>query len=192
MAYLVHFPLIQRYTPQCDIGDGEPNEDFAALDDGRPASADLVPKRARVMSAHKRYPDLARIRWYWGVRERFKDLVESREPNVHQFFPIQLQYGDERLEEERIYIFNICRVIDAINLDKSNISWIKAGRLPPIPSIIRNPFHLSLDKNKICGFHVWRGDGREGHAHVYFSDELYDDVRRLKLRSIEGSHTLDE
>ena len=192
MAYFVEIALIQRYMPQCDIDiDLPPQGDYAALDEGRPEPADVVPKRAKVYSAHKRFPDIANIRWYWGVRQKFKDLVESREPGVHQFFPIELQYKDGHPEDDKIYIFNICHTIDAIRFDKSNISWNTVGRLPPLPSIVRSPFHLVLEKDKIRGLHVWRGE-REGRANVYFSDQLYDDVQRLKLKSIEGSHTIDE
>jgi hypothetical protein len=198
MAYYVELSQAPRYHPTIVFEDQPPPGlfRFDYLKDGERASPDEVPQHVRVTSTHKRVSDVFAIKWYWGVRQNFKDLVERLEPGLHQFFQVELRYRTGAVEEGALFIFNICRSMDGLLFDESDLSWSSTGRpiMYPFPGMIVRGKPLGLlvhDKAAIAGCHVWRG-GRLGSTKVFFSEALYDEFVREKLKKLTAYQTLEK
>lgn len=165
MAYLIEISL--HLAPKYNIHlDPMPHglREYPELRSGDAVSADLLPKRARLRTARRFIPRIGLLAGYWAVGQDFKDLVEEREPGVHQFFPIQIFYKDGRAVEEAFYILHIRRSISALKLEQSNAALQSSG----IVQILFHPLKIVLDRAKISGRHLWREEW-----YTYISDDLF-------------------
>jgi hypothetical protein len=193
VAYLVKLSFLPRCRPQYDIDVDAPPRglpQYAGLKTPDFVPPDHVPRRARIESAHKFIPHVGPLAWYWCVCDRFKALLEEREPGIHQFFPIDIAYKDGRLELRPFYLFHIRRVVSAMIIEKSNVV-VRPSVTNSIDAEIRfYPFKITLSRARIRDCHVWRS---EDGPYVFFSDDLFAEVKKHKLGNcLIYYHTDDE
>ena len=96
-----------------------PNEPAFKRDDGRGFligcrfSGTILPNLTARQKDTKKLCDAFHIIGMICVSLKVRDIIESLEPNAHQFFPIALEAKDGTLHPVEYYIFNPCAVIDA-------------------------------------------------------------------------------
>lgn len=76
---------------------------------------------AAIQLDEEQLPDVFPINSAGVVSARFKAIVEAVEPDVHQFFPIELRRKDSTLHEGDYFIFHPTRYAPCVLLSKSGI-----------------------------------------------------------------------
>jgi hypothetical protein len=120
-----------------------------------------------------------------AVSEKFRVIVEFFEPDVHEFFPVQLRRQDGTPYAQRYYIFNSCQRFDAVLLNrqsaKTPYSRTYQDRRPPFIGL--SEWNLTLSRRKIAGRHLWRS---QYMAMTHFaSQELGDAMKREKVEFLD-------
>lgn len=194
MAYLVQRSVASKDNPGFRLED--PPEIFRDLRHpfqlGEPVQLEHRSFRAVEQTKFKHYSDFLTIHGCWTVSAAFKVIVESLEPAVHQFFPITLVRGLKDITDETYYLFNICQKVDSIVADLSNVRWqvIGDGTIR-IPHLILQNARIVLDKSKIDGIHIWRGD-KQFRDDIFFSNALYQEILEKKLTKLRVIHAEEQ
>lgn len=167
---------------------------FKGFTSGRRCHTDQFPTRMRWLGPlEPPIPDFDRSNLL-NVSGRAKDFIESFEPGVHQFVPVD--YLDKRgdLIEKR-YFWVVCNRIDGVDREHTTfvLLWNKLWR--PASDIARSyPDDLPLGVNpsqpakfvfnlsQIGNAHVWR-DKHMDLGNVWLSHELGD---ALKVSGLTG------
>jgi len=97
------------------------------LNDHISVRAEDVPTKMKLRRVYKKLPCMFICSAPWVVCDQFRDLVEQLEPNVHQFFPIDILDLKDEVVGQR-YVFNICKRLDALDEHNSDISWWGEGK----------------------------------------------------------------
>ena len=130
-----------------------------------------------------------------NVSERARQVIESLEPGVHQFFPVEYIDRQDQPIETR-YWFYICHRRDTIHSTKSNMLLNKWGEyIPPLDALRRNqqlPPHVDpalpakyvIDKAKIDDVHMWR-EARSGGGMILMSDMMRRAIQDAGLTGIQ-------
>jgi hypothetical protein len=79
--------------------------------------------RIKLGKPYASLPHILQIHGPWMVSETFRKLVEEREPDVHQFFPVELQIAKGGAELGPRYMLNVGQTLRAIEADRSQINW---------------------------------------------------------------------
>lgn len=141
---------------------------------------DVVPKIA-FTKARKRFPLIFSIFGHFCAQKPFVDFVESFEPGMHEFFPIQLvvkKTGEEL--PVQYFLMNICQVLESVVLDHPSV------RVKYMPEINKYSWHqtqtvdvLFFHRHVVEGHHFWTDKGGGGEKQYM---PLMNSLRRLKLR----------
>ena len=147
---------------------------------------DGKPRRLLVRSKHKKMPDLFTPGW-WIVSDRLKSLIEEFEPDVHLFIPIPVIFKDGTPANEKMYVCDICRHLDAIIVEESELRW-DVGDGTGTPRLTYRtlgwpPCNLVFDKTKIGNSHLWR-NGTYLQYELFISDLLATEIKKKKLINI--------
>lgn len=190
MAYHVKLSPDPRHTPTFQFEEFPPGFRGASagiLGKGKRMSADMVPKQARELSKFKRIPDFVLIQGCWAVSQTFKCIVESLEQDIHQFFPIDLEYSSKTSESPNYYLLNICDPFDAVLLDQSDISWttIRKNENVRVPHFKGVAPRIVLSKVRISNRHMWFGKNYFMNK-IFFSNELWKCVEKHKLKKLSA------
>lgn len=112
------------------------------------------------------------------VSFRLRELIESFEPNKHQFFPITLEAKNGTPYTDKYFIFNPCTIMDAY-LDVADSKW---QELPNLMRPYRKGFEpVTLSSQEIAGQHVWMG-GFMGSNDLFVSDALRKRIEKERMR----------
>lgn len=129
----------------------------------RPILAEYVPNAARYRRQYPKPPvaDIFPVDDGIGVTRRFKDLVESFEPGLHLFVPVELQYFDGSVMEGEFYYFTANVDVDCAFTDNRD-EWFTGygdGHIMPKFSTIGRltPLEICFSKPQIDGRHLWTG-----------------------------------
>jgi hypothetical protein len=125
------------------------------------------------------------------VNERVKDLIESLEPDVHTFTPVELLEEKRNQKYSGYYYLYVGQAIDAIVVDKSDFQGgFGAEGYANGPRLRLLGRNKVLDAKKIAGKHLWRGGkeklggGGDPNGGVLFcSDQL---ARIFKSNKVDG------
>jgi len=154
----------------------------------RALSEKHVPKSARYRKSYPKppSPDVFIVAYGVAVTRRFKDLVETFEPGLHLFAPIELQFHDGRPMPGDYYFFNCNVDVDCVLTD-NKAEWFEDGG-DRIVSALRfiqklTPLEISLSKPQIAGRHLWTG-GPLGWNQLFVSDEFCKALRKNRIREI--------
>lgn len=118
-----------------------------------------------------------------------KKLVESVEPGVHLFVPIDLQYADGTEMEGDFYYFNCQTDIDCI-LTQNRTEWFRqvrtTGEYRSEFGLIQKltPIDIQISKPQVSGHHLWTA-GVLGWNNLLISDEFYQICKKAKFRAWE-------
>lgn len=101
-----------------------------------------------------------------NVSERTKQIIESLEPGVHQFFPVE--YQDKRGNPTGIrYWFNACNRLDSVDRQHSNMvlhrgwEWtspknvLRSGSTLPNHIDVSKPAKIVFNLQAIGDHHIW-------------------------------------
>ena len=151
---------------------------------GRP-----VPKRA-TQTDSKKLVDIFPLPGFVCVGERFRAIVESFEPGVHEFYPIELRSRKGVLYEEPYFLINVCQSFDAILVKGIDLEWgrmaavglegmpyprrLVTGAKPPLP----------ISKPTIAGRHLWLDYWVFGRNGIMVSDQLRTALMDAKIRRL--------
>jgi hypothetical protein len=113
------------------------------------------------------------------VSARAREMIEGLEPDIHQFFPVDMFDVRGAIREPRRYIVNVCRLVDAI-VDGTSSPRTGGGLLYHVSSLNR----VSVRRDRIAGLHVWR-DKQTSPRTVFVSDTLYDEMSVAKIGAFD-------
>jgi hypothetical protein len=140
---------------------------------------------ARETKGFKTFPDVYISLKYWpGVVQQFKDLVEEFEPGVHQFSaPVQVYYKNGKPYEKTYYCMNMRRYLDhTIIIEQSTgPTTTYMGKIDMDPT--QHDDTLTLDGNVIAGRHFWRA--KDFYRYWFFSDAFKQAIDKAKLKKLD-------
>ena len=131
---------------------------------GRPIKPDHMPTMLYPTKKVTKFPD------YFTsagpglvVSEKFKSVVESLEPDRHQFFPIKIMSKSKKEHLADMFIMIICNRVDTVHAEKTNyyfaknIFWARRSTNRDDPNRMKwkGKDRLVLDSDKIGGHHLW-------------------------------------
>ena len=127
-----------------------------AMGNGYRVRGEFVPRSLVWDGGAGDVPDLI-IKNHYVVSPRFRDLVESLEPGVHQFFPVAIYREVGGPVVSNHYWINICNRIDSVNRESTNLKWKidytgKTGFWDDFA--VPDP-RLVFSKDKVLGLHLW-------------------------------------
>ncbi|NBB24390.1 hypothetical protein GVM20_04535 [Porphyrobacter sp. SLTP] len=197
MAYVLDAKLLPGSDPRVDWGSGNfPSSKFIeAPSDGLPK---IGPAKAGVPVDGSDLPK--KITWIdkpayppadfdkcgqFNVSERARAVIETVEPGVHQFFPVDYFTRKGEAIGTRYWLY-ICNRRDAIHPTRSNMILNKFGEYCPPSDGVRKgweiPDHVDVnappkfvvDGAKIAGVHLWREVRAEGLPLI--SDRMHQAI----------------
>jgi hypothetical protein len=190
-------PLDERFTKHYDLKDEfrvPPPMKDGKIDYG--AIKRVLPNRIKWKdSAGRPAPDFDQTP-FLNVSGKAKDIIESMEPGVHTFEPMEFLYS-KGTAETRFWL-HVGNKLDGVNGERSNMvlhagSWrpadYAAQRGLPLPDYANPdaPSKLVFNGDVVAPYHIWI-DQRLGSAPVFISGPLGD---RFKAEGITGLR-LDE
>lgn len=96
---------------------------------GHTISAGFVPATV-ILRKGKKFLDFLSVERAPLVSKRFKSLIESIEPGVHQFFPVTVVDGKTHATQpERRFMFNVTQQIEAIVECVGNVQASGRGQI---------------------------------------------------------------
>jgi hypothetical protein len=164
------------------------------LTDEMSPSLDSVYRLARLMRGRKTktLPDIFALPGPVPcINQAVRDCIESLEPGVHQFFPITLLHPNmDTVFDGRFYILNVCKLLNSIILQASNLRIINAHTpYSYVQTGLNHPDFRAVQKSVIDGSHLWRE--QVYLRDIYISDCLYREFRDRKLKGIDKHHYVE-
>jgi hypothetical protein len=193
VPYIVTSSFNNRYFPifSAEIENSEPGRPLVDLyrRDGRMLTPEQIPKWARRVSRGTEMPDVFHIAAAWCISERFKELIEHDEPDIHGFYPVPLFQKDGSEIAVRFFLLDVRQVIDAVVPEASDTFL---SRLPDGRSVIQfNDYaRVAVDLSKVAGRHMWRGR-QHLVERIFMSDALVAALQRAKIRKFQFYKTLE-
>jgi hypothetical protein len=94
----------------------------SAISNGYRVNGAAAPKKVLYACGNRPLPEaiMASVPLY---SQRLRDLIESFEPGVHQFFPVDIYKTKNGEPVATYYWFNVCNRIDSVNEEKTNFTW---------------------------------------------------------------------
>ena len=124
-----------------------------------------------------------------ALSTRLKDLIETIEPGVHQFVPVEVLHKDGTPYGEPFWLYSICTKIDAINPVKGGVMKAPGWNFDKDPDAYYwdiksgGDEYLAVYKDGVAGRAMWR-DLRYSTAQ-FFSDALLEGMRAQKMEGWE-------
>ena len=114
---------------------------------GRPIEATYLPTKIELSGPKRQIPDLYDA-YALFISARVKDVIESFEPDVHQFFPIEIVWEDGGHAADRFW-FVPCNRLDTVDRAKTTFEfrnlWFLDG----------SKKELVFNRSQIGNHHVW-------------------------------------
>lgn len=145
---------------------------------GRPLEPAHIPTKIQIDGPKRELTDL-REGLAFFVDEKFKDVVESLEPGVHQFFPVEFVWKDGSHAADRFW-FVPCYRLDSVDRKSTTFEF-------------RSIWYLDGDANKRLVFnrsqigerHIWMDKYISGSSGVWISSML---KAALDEADVTGAH----
>lgn len=146
---------------------------------GRAIKPDHLP--TKVFYKGKRYgiPEVISGCKMFLVNDRFKDIVESIEPDVHQYFPVDVVWEDGTLAQ-KMYLFNICNRLDAVSREASTAE-LRKGRMWE-PSTGKMVFSTT----RVGDHHIWIDRHIVAPSMFYCSDKMHQALRDADISGLDS------
>ena len=197
--YIIGLPLDDSYQPVFRWRD--PSAGFLSpkISCGTPVAATEVPTAAEQATDGESLPDILRIKGALAVPTPFRAIVDRLEPETHQFFPITLFRQSGEAVAREYFLLNVCRKIDALIIEKSDVYWNHWDQKLPDGCVIHGKNvsiscdrpQLALRKRDIDGHHLWRADVHLADL-LFCSDELMSAIQAAGLKELEAVHAVEE
>ncbi len=135
---------------------------FADLESGKCVHTDNFPKVIKYLDKRP-IPDIFTPHGFQCVSEKLKEIIESIEPKVHQFVPIEF-IGRHKVHLADMFIMVVCNRIDSVDREHTKLRletcWREDGRTP-----------FTFNKLQIGNAHMWR-DKLIRIPRIFISDTL--------------------
>jgi hypothetical protein len=159
---------------------------------GRRIRPDHLPTAMQIGGGQRGVTDYDGYNGLTYVSPRFKVLIESIEPGVHQFFLLRLlDKAGNHLADHWVRV--ICNRIDSV--DRANttlvlkgIQWRHPGELSdgqvPLAAVTSQPVKLVFNSSQVGNAHFWR-DKHILPGGLYCSDDAARQIAAAELTGIE-------
>lgn len=176
MAFIVNFDLTPRYFPTVRFGQGGESftrKKFSAFDVFDIDKSD-VPGEAIVISRHRHTPEFLCAAGRMIVHVEVRNLIEKREPGLHQFLAISLRHKnpserllrhDKSTIKEPYYLINIRSRVDGVCVERFDIEY-RAGNNKVL--VVRRPTGKIVLNKKTSLAITYGGEGISS-LRIYFS-----------------------
>jgi len=114
------------------------------------------------------------------VNDRFKGIVESIEPDVHQYFPVDVVWEDGTLAQ-KMYIFNICNRLDAVSREASTAELQKGIMWEPSTG------KMVFSTTRVGDHHIWIDRHIVAPSMFYCSDKTHQALRDADISGLDSS-----
>lgn len=123
---------------------------------------------------NRKLPDAIHGRGMLLVNDKIKTIIESFEPELHQFFAVDVIYKSNKLLAQKMYFLNICTRIDSVDKELTT-SELQNGRMwrPDLSG------ELVFNMDQIDSHHLWH-DRHLFHGWM-MSDALRDALVAQKV-----------
>lgn len=184
MAWRIEFSA-KRAVPHFEFLNVPERYPLFEISKNEPVDASRMPAQARLRFAwSKPIPDIFPTPGLNAVNQRFRDLVETFEPRVHQFFPLKLFALDGSSLDGNYYIFNCAVGIDAIIHTTAEPKWTTdATGMPILYTGMEKQFELS--RQVIGDHHLWCGKS-VSKLELFVSDAFYEAIKRNKITGLDA------
>jgi hypothetical protein len=149
-----------------------------AINSGYPVDPATVPRIIVWKSDTRQVTDLIMAAGAYIVSRRFRDLVESFEPGVHQFLEVDIRRPNGKHISTR-YFMQSCHEIDSV--DAKHTTWIRRGAAQTgmwdNEGIMER--ELFFSRKQIGVAHLWRDLSIA--ADLFCSNELGDKIINMRL-----------
>ena len=140
----------------------------------------LIPKKLRVVRGTPDWDFCAQTGVAYAVSQRFKDLIEGIEPEVHEFVPFEL-YDKQSKKIERSYFFWRIRVqLDAVTPELGGLKMLGSGPSHGWSMVPGGQDRLAVRKERIAGHAAWY-DIRYINQ-IFVSDRVLAGLEAQKLK----------
>jgi hypothetical protein len=152
---------------------------------------DLIAESSQALSVEV-LPDFLTILHQYVVSNRFKNIVEGLEPEIHQFIPIKVRCGSGPLEASTYWIVNVLKVINA-ELPSAEVARLtEIGKIASQEELKRSLGRYTvIDRNLVAASHLWRTDYVSTSTDLYFSEELMRQMEEAKLRGLTARRAIE-
>jgi hypothetical protein len=175
-----------EYTPRAPAFDMTGKYPLIGVSSGSHIDGSRFPSFATQLDT-KKLCDVFPMAGVTCVSARFKEIVESFEPDVHQFFPVELRRKDDTKYEEKYFILNACQMFDAVLMRHTEgARWRKeeAGALaanPPKMYFAEDGAVIST--RKVAGRHLWRPQFMTGTGgNLFVSSQIASAIKTEKIK----------
>lgn len=138
------------------------------------------PKRARLKTARKALPHITNFASFRALSETAKEVVETIEPGVHDFRPIDVIQKDGAPYSESYYLFNCRNKFEDLVIWNETTAYSKQfGDFRKF----RQPYpreQVVIDGVKVRNAHWWLTSEMIGIGHTV-SDDLFSRLEQRKL-----------
>jgi hypothetical protein len=143
-----------------------------------------------MVSNHKKLYDFVPVLIGWALSKRAIDLIESIEPGVHQYLPLDLRMKDGSPSPEPCWLLNICsRIESPVAEEFSNCQRVGFPEDYWRYGFGYGPKKLAVHKSKIAGRAIWT-DRRFDQAFV--SDQFWNAMQTLGLKGLTSDLPVTE
>jgi Immunity protein family (Imm11) len=133
---------------------------------GLPVDMSGLPKKARWGGAKRDLDDLQMEAGYFLVSAKMRDVIETLEPGIHQFQPVELNWKDGNHATD-FFWFNICNRVDAMDREQTTHPFNE--RIGCWSFVEGRKFVVRSDK--ISRIHVWV-ESRLTTSPIFVSEEF--------------------
>ena len=153
---------------------------------GYPIDPERVGKSAHEETArHNRIDDIFSMPGVNAVSRRFRDVVESFEPGVHQFFPLALFRKDDAPIEGQFFVFNCTVSVDTVLATRSDMRWTEWPN--GMPALTRRMSDRIVHSSQaIAGRHVWCRRFIDCLTGAFVSDALHTELKARKIKAFKS------
>ena len=143
--------------------------------------------RVKLIGSRANVPDCFCSIFKHGCSERFRELVEELEPNVHEFIPFKILRKDGSELDGDYYGFSNLQVLDSMVPEQSSVAWVKVKDREYFHWQLTEPptrEYYSLRKKIIAGKHIW-WEKITGIKLQFCSEELHAKFKERGLKHLE-------
>lgn len=161
-----------------------------ALVSGRRVKTDHVPKQMKATTKGV-IPDYGCWHSLTYVSDRFKSVVESIEPGIHQFIPFQI-VGPRKVVIADMWFMVVCNRIDSVDRELTTFLLVDGQMWMPGREAPREQWPLNFDPNakgkfvfnlaQIGNHHMWYD--QHSIYGPYLSDRLADALNTANLTGV--------
>lgn len=122
---------------------------------GRAVTIEYLPKMVRKRGPRRRVPDMDQVWGFMVVSQKFKDIVESFEPHVHQFAAVDVYWDAGEPPVGTCYFFIPCNRLDTTHRQLTTWRWSQGEIAASWRSGSRDPGGLVFRKGAHGKASIW-------------------------------------